>query len=266
MKHILLNEHLRSKFGERVQRIPLDPGFNCPNRDVPGGGCIFCDDVGSAAPWIKKGMSITEQLKRGSGIANARPEELERIYEEALSFDGVVGIAVSTRPDALPDDVVSVLERFSRRTYVWVEIGAQSMLEKSLEWMKRGHTPDEFRKAVRKIRDNGMDVVGHVIFGLPTETREETLGSFKLFLDTGINGYKIHALHIIKGTAMAKLYEQEPFKLLELEEYIDLVRSAVAMTPRDVVIHRVTGEVEEGRLIAPAWILKKNDIIRRVFE
>lgn len=285
MKHILLNDHLRSKFGERVQRIPLDPGFNCPNRDGAGGGCIFCDDTGSAAPWLRKGMSITEQLERGAALAssrygakkfiayfqaftttNAKPEVLEKLYDEALSFDGVVGLAVSTRPDALPEEVMDVLARFSKKTYLWVELGAQSMHEKSLEWMKRGHTSDVFTKAVRKTRERGIEVVGHVIFGLPTETREETLASFKRFLGTGINGYKIHALHIIKGTSLARLYEEKPFKLLEMEEYIGLVRDALAMTPKDIVIHRLTGEVDEKRLIAPAWVLKKNEVLRRIFE
>ncbi len=285
MKHILLNEYLRSRFGERVQRIPLDPGFNCPNRENGGIGCIFCDEAGSAAPWIKKGMSITKQLERGAGIAsrryksnkfiayfqaftttNADVKVLEDLYEEALAFPGIVGIAISTRPDTLSDDVIEVLEKISKKTALWVELGAQSMNDKSLEWIGRGHSSESFRVAVKKLRDKNIEVVGHIIFGLPTETKEEMLGSFKDFLGTGINGYKIHALHIIKGTRLAHLYEAKPFKLLEMDEYIDIVREAIRLTPEDVIIHRLTGEVEESRLLAPSWIREKNELLRRILE
>ncbi|MCX6111731.1 MAG: TIGR01212 family radical SAM protein [Proteobacteria bacterium] len=285
MKHILLNAHLRSKFGERVQRIPLDPGFNCPNRISGNNGCIFCDETGSAAPWIKKGMSITEQLVKGSQLmggrykakkyiayfqafttTNASPDKLERIYEEALSFPGVIGLAVSTRPDALPDDVIKVLEKYSRKTYLWVELGAQSMNDKSLEWMGRGHSSKVFTQAVRRLKDKDVEVIGHIIFGLPTETEQEMLDSFGQFIDTGIDGYKIHALHIIKNTPLARLYEAQPLKLIQMDEYIDLVRRAINMTPQKMVIHSLTGEVDEKRLVAPKWVLKKDEILRRIFE
>ena len=285
MKHILLNEHLRSKFGERVQRIPLDPGFSCPNRISGNDGCIFCDESGSAAPWIKKGMSITDQLARGARLAsgrykakkyiayfqaftttNATPDALEKMYDEALSFPGVVALAVSTRPDALSDEIIKVLEKYSKRTYLWVELGAQSMNDKSLEWMGRGHSSEVFTQAVRRLKDKHIEVIGHIIFGLPTETEQEMLDSFKRFIDTGIDGYKIHALHIIKGTRLASLYEKEPFKMMELDAYIEVVRKAVEMTPQKMVIHRVTGEVDVTRLIAPSWVFKKDEILRRVFE
>ena len=285
MKHILLNEHLRSKFGERVQRIPLDPGFSCPNRISGNDGCIFCDESGSAAPWIKKGMNITDQLARGARLAsgrykakkyiayfqaftttNATPAALEKIYDEALSFPGVVALAISTRPDALSDEIITVLEKYSKKTYLWVELGAQSMNDKSLEWMGRGHSSEVFTQAVKRLKDKGIEVIGHIIFGLPTETEKEMLDSFKRFIDTGIDGYKIHALHIIKGTRLAALYEKEPFKMMELDSYIEVVRKAVEMTPPNMVIHRVTGEVDVERLIAPSWVFKKDEIIRRVFE
>ncbi|MEI6092830.1 MAG: TIGR01212 family radical SAM protein [bacterium] len=285
MKHILLNEHLRSKFGERVQRISLDPGFVCPNRTEERGACIFCDEDGSASPWLRKGMSITQQLERGAKFAfrrykakkyiayfqaytttNATAEELEKIYEEALCFPGVVGIAISTRPDALSDEVVSVLEKYSKKTYLWVELGAQSMNNKSLLWMNRGHSSEIFSEAVKRLKSKGIEVVGHIIFGLPIESETETIDSFKKFIETGLDGYKIHALHIIKGTTLAKMYEDKPFKLLSLDEYISLVRKALSLTPSNIVIHRLTGEVDETRLLAPAWIREKNDIIRRILE
>lgn len=283
MKHILLNEHLRSKFGERVQRISLDPGFVCPNRTLEKGACIFCDEIGSASPWLRKGMTITEQLERGARFAsrrykakkyiayfqaytttNATARELEKIYDEALLFPGVVGIAVSTRPDALSDEIVSVLEKYSKKTYLWVELGAQSMNDKSLIWMNRGHSSSVFSEAVIKLKTKGIEVVGHIIFGLPVEDTADIIASFNRFLATGINGYKIHALHIIKGTKLAAMYEETPFKLLSMDEYIFLVRRALDLTPYGTIIHRLTGEVDESRLLAPKWILEKNDIIRRI--
>jgi uncharacterized protein len=282
MKHLLLNEHLRNKFGERVQRIPLDPGFGCPNRlDDSLGGCIFCDDSGSAAPWISKGMDIKEQLRLGAEIASrrygskkyiayfqaftssfAKPCVLEKIYTEVLSYPGVVGLAVSTRPDCISEDVLDVFERLSKKTYLWIELGAQSMLDKSLEWMNRGHKAEVFKDAVKRSKQRKLEVIGHIIFGLPTESEKEVLESFKLFLDTGIDGYKIHALHIIKGTKLEELYKSSPFKLITMNEYIQLVKKALDMTPSDKVIHRLTGEVSADKLFLPDWVLKKNQILQ----
>ncbi|MFH1223277.1 MAG: TIGR01212 family radical SAM protein [Pseudomonadota bacterium] len=282
MKHLLLNEHLKSLFGERVQKLPVDPGFICPNRSGGKDGCIFCDDAGSAATWLQKGMSIAEQLKKSAGIAQRRyntkkyivyfqaytstasdPQTLRKMYDQALLFPGVVGIAISTRPDAISDDVLKLIKEYSQKTHLWVELGAQSMHQKSLEWMKRGHDVNVFTDAVKRLKNEKINVVGHIIFGLPTETKQEIMESFKLFLDTGINGYKIHALHIIKGTPLHERYIKDKFKLLEMDEYIELVRNALSVTPYGVVIHRLTGEVSEERLVAPKWVLNKNEILRR---
>jgi uncharacterized protein len=140
------------------------------------------------------------------------------------------------------------------------------MNDKSLEWMGRGHSSEVFTHAVKRLKGKGIEVIGHIIFGLPTETEAETLESFKRFIATGIDGYKIHALHVIKGTRLADLYEKEPFKLMELDAYIGLVRRAVEMTPERMIIHRVTAEADSSRLIAPKWVFKKDEILRRVFE
>ncbi len=284
MKHLTLNEYLRDLFGERVQRIPIDAGLTCPNREN-GSGCVFCDDAGSASSWLYKGMSIKEQFVKGAGIAQRRykakkyiayfqaytstaapVQSLENMYNEVLGYEGVVGIAISTRPDYVGEEILELLEALSKRTMLWVELGAQSMNDKSLEWMKRGHTSATFKDAVKRLRQRNIEVVGHIIFGLPTETKQEMLGSFKEFISTGITGYKIHALHIIKGTELAKMYDQKPFKLLNMEEYIELVREALSITPNDMVVHRVTGEVPVERLVAPMWVRNKDELLRRIFE
>ena len=231
MKHLTLNEHLRNLFGERVQRIPIDAGLTCPNREN-GSGCVFCDDAGSASSWLYKGMSIKEQFEKGAGIARRRYkakkyiayfqaytstaasiQTLEEMYEEVLGYEGVVGLAISTRPDYVGKDVLDLLQSLSKKTRLWVELGAQSMHDKSLAWMKRGHNSATFKDAVSRMVQRDIEVVGHIIFGLPTETKLEIIDSFKEFIGTGIKGYKIHALHIIKGTQLAKMYEEPPFDL-----------------------------------------------------
>jgi uncharacterized protein len=286
-KYLTLSAHLKDKFGERVQRVPLDAGFSCPNRlgGRKSSGCIYCDNTGSAAPWINEKTDISTQFQTGAAIAakrynarkyiayfqsytgsNAPIEKLQSIYNEAISFPGVVGLAISTRPDCLADDVLDLLSDLSKRTYVWVEIGAQSMNEKTLQWIKRGHTAADFKNAVARLRSRSIEAVGHIIFGLPCETKDEMLRSYKDFIDTGIDGVKIHSLHIIKGTELASMYEKERFELLEMEEYIDLVRQALQITPCSVVIHRLTGEVAADKLVAPLWVLNKNEIIRRISE
>ena len=284
MKHLTLNEHLRNLFGERVQRIPIDAGLTCPNREN-GSGCIFCDDAGSASSWLYKGMSIKEQFDKGAGIARRRYkakkyiayfqaytstaasiQTLEAMYNEVLCYEGVVGLAISTRPDYVGEEVLDLLQSLSKKTRLWVELGAQSMHNKSLDWMKRGHTSATFKDAVSRMAQRNIEVIGHIIFGLPTETKLEIMDSFKEFIGTGIKGYKIHALHIIKGTELAKMYEESPFDLLSMEEYISLVREALRLTPKNMVIHRLTGEVTVDRLVAPLWVLKKDELLRRIFE
>ena len=284
-EYLTLSKYLKQKFGERVQRIPLDPGFSCPVRN--GGrksdGCIYCDSRGSGAPWLGEGMKLSDQFKTGAEIARRRYrakkfiayfqsfttthadlDALGKLYQETLSYEGVVGMAVSTRPDCIGNEVLDLLEEFSRKTYLWIELGAQSMNDKSLDWIRRGHTSQVFADAVSRIRSRNIESAGHIIFGLPCETREETLDSYKKFLDTGVQGIKIHALHVIKDTVLGQMYEKDPFRLLSKEEYIELVREALDRTPSDRVLHRLTGETDRKQLIAPLWVLDKTDILQKI--
>ncbi len=282
MERTFLNEHLRGLFGERVQRIPLDAGLICPNR-AGSSGCIFCGENGSAASWIQKDMGIKEQLEKGAKIAVRRYKSkkfiayfqaftstaanidvLDKLYSQALAFPGVVGMAISTRPDCLGPDVLDLLNEYNKKTYLWVELGCQSMHDKSLKWMNRGHKASDFIDAVSKLKALSIQSVGHIIFGIPVETKEDMLSSFSKFIATGVNGYKIHALHIIKGTQLEALYNKEKFDLLSMDDYIELVKQAIIMTPKDVVIHRLTAEAEPGRLVGPMWVTKKNEILRRI--
>jgi radical SAM protein (TIGR01212 family) len=283
-KPLFLKDYLKNIFGERVQRVPLDPDFNCPNRQR-GKPCIYCDPNGSAAHWIKKGMDLDTQMKLGKDFAlrrygarkyiayfqaytttNADADSLRKCYDLVLSYPGVVGMAISTRPDCISDDVFKVLQEYSGRTFMWVELGAQSMNDKSLEWMDRGHDSRTFSEAVKRFVSSGIDVVGHIIFGLPCETFDQTLESFRAFIASGISGYKVHALHVIKGTPLADMYLKGELELMEMDEYIELVRRAVEMTPANMVIHRLTGEAPAEKLLAPDWVLNKSELLRRILE
>jgi hypothetical protein len=230
-------------------------------------------------------MTIIDQLKRGAGIAinryksnkfiayfqagtttNASTVELRKLYDTVLSYPGVVGLAISTRPDVLSSEVLDLIEEYSKKTFLWVELGAQSMLNKSLMWIKRGHSAEDFKTSVEKLKERNINTVGHIIFGLPAETPEETLYSFKEFINTGIDGFKIHMLHVIKNTVLEKIYLKENFKLLSMDEYVNLVRSALEMIDRELVVHRVTSEADSSKLIAPLWILDKNKVYKRILE
>lgn len=279
-KVLNINNFLFNKFGQKVWKIPLNSNFSCPHRDEHNlGGCIFCDSRGSKAPWLKNWMSIEEQFIKGRGLisrfysvnkyiayfqsytsTNAKLEDQIILYEKVLKFPDVVGIAISTRPDSVSDELINYLNDLNKRTFLWIELGAQSMFDKSLVWMNRGHNAQSFINTTKKLRSFDINVVGHLIFGLPCETKIEMLSSFKKMLATGINGYKIHPLHIIKDTKLASMYEKEKFKMLEIYEYFELIEQVFEITPNTCVVHRISADVPKGLLVAPLWLLDKNKL------
>lgn len=278
-KVLNINNYLFNVFGEKVWKLPINAGYMCPNRDEHGlGGCIYCDARGSKAPWVKNWMSVDEQFIKGRGIAkkyysakkfivyfqaytstNATSSDLERLYDKVLSYPDVVGLAISTRPDCISNELIEIFNKLNNRTFLWIELGAQSMFDSSLTWMNRGHDVKCFQDTCKKLVDAGISVVGHLIFGLPLETKAMMLESFKRMLACGIKGYKIHPLHIVKNTKLHKMYEKESFKLLELNEYVELIKEVFSFTPFDCVVHRVGADLpNKDLLIAPNWVLEKN--------
>ena len=239
-----LNYFLRNKFNEKIYKISLDGGFTCPNRDgkVAKGGCTFCSARGSGDYAGSRILSINEQFadrkkmmekkwKDGKYIAYfqaytntyAPVEELRQKYEEAISQENVVALSIATRPDCLDDDVVDLLEEISKKTYLWVELGLQTVNDESARNFNRGYDFEVFKEGIKKLQDRNIEVVVHTIFGLPGETKEDMLKTVDYVAHSGAQGIKFHLLHLMKGTQMVKQYESGELQLLSQEDYIDLI-------------------------------------------
>jgi len=284
-KYNSLNYFLREKFGEKVFKISLDAGFSCPNRDgtISRGGCVFCSERGSGDFAGDRCFSITRQFedikammnkkwKEGKYIAYfqaytntyAPVEVLREKYEEAVKQEGVVALAIATRPDCLSDEVLDLLEEFNERVYVWIELGLQTINDNSAKIINRGYKLNVFEEALEKLNKRNIDVVVHAIFGLPGETHEDMLNTVKFIAERQIKGIKFHLLHLMEDTPLVKLYEKGRLNFLEQEEYVDLVCRSITMLPQDMVIHRLTGDAPRELLIGPMWSLKKWEVLNAI--
>ncbi|SHE40533.1 TIGR01212 family radical SAM protein [Clostridium fallax] len=280
-----LNYFLREKFGEKVFKISLDGGFSCPNRDgkVSKGGCIFCSSKGSGDYAGRRTCSITNQFqdikemmakkwKSGKYIAYfqaytntyAPAEELRKKYTEAINQEGVVALAIATRPDCLEDEVLDVLEEMNKKVYTWVELGLQTIHENTARLINRGYDLKVYDEAVKKLRKRGIDVVTHVIFGLPGESKKDMEETVKYIANQDIQGVKFHLLHLMKDTNLVKIYEEGGLRFLSKEEYVKLVCKSIAMMPQSIVIHRLTGDAPRDSLIGPMWSLKKWEVLNSI--
>lgn len=280
-----LNLFLRQKFGCKVFKISLDAGFSCPNRDgtISTGGCIFCSERGSGDFAGNRCFSIEDQFRHVKEIMNKKwkegkyiayfqaytntyaPEEtLRKKYEEAINEEDVVALAIATRPDCLGEDVLDLLEELNKKVYTWVELGLQTSNEATAKKINRGYSLQVFEKAVRDLRSRKIDVVAHVIFGLPGETKENMLDTVKYVTNQDIQGVKFHLLHLMKNTPLVQLYNKGELKFMAQDEYIDIICSAIAITPPNVVIHRLTGDSPRDLLIGPQWSLKKWEILNSI--
>lgn len=284
-RYYSLNSFLRNKFGDKVFKISLDAGFSCPNRDgkVGKGGCIYCSERGSGDFSGDRKFSITEQFEQVKSIMKnkwksqkyiayfqaytntyAKVDVLRKKYDEAISQDGVVALAIATRPDCLDNDVLDLIEEYSKQIYTWVELGLQTSNEETAKIINRGYKLPVFEKAVSDLRKRNIDVVVHTIFGLPQETHDDMLNTIKYLSNLDINGIKIHLLHLMKNTPLVKLYEDGKLKFLDRDEYVDLVCKAISILPKDVVIHRLTGDAPRNLLIGPKWSLKKWEVLNQI--
>lgn len=280
-----LNYFLREKFGEKVFKISLDAGFSCPNRDgtISNGGCVFCSERGSGDFAGDRCFSIARQFEDIKKMMNKKWKEgkyiayfqaytntyapinvLRQKYEEAVNQEGVVALAIATRPDCLSNEVLELLEEFSKRVYLWVELGLQTSSDKTARLINRGYTLQVFETALEKLQQKNIDVVVHTIFGLPGETKEDMLNTVEYIAHKSIKGVKFHLLHLMEQTPMVRLYERGLLKFLNQEEYIELICKAVTLLPQDVVIHRLTGDAPRDLLIGPMWSLKKWEILNAI--
>lgn len=282
MEYYSLNQYLKDTFGEKVYKLALDAGFTCPNRDGTLGtrGCIFCSGAGSGDFAECRNLSVTEQIARGKkrvekkiksgkyiayfqAFTNtyAPVDKLRNVYEEALMQPDVVAISVATRPDCLPHDVIDLLAELNRIKPVWLELGLQTIHEKSAEYIRRGYPLALYDDAVRKLKNAGLTVITHVILGLPGETEEEMKQTVSYVGAGGADGIKLQLLHVIHGTDLEKEYLAGKFRTLELDEYVRLVADCLELLPENMVIHRMTGDGDKRTLVAPMWSADKKRVL-----
>ena len=285
MEYLSFNKYLKDKFGQKVYKISLDGGFTCPNRDGKAGtrGCIFCSKGGSGDFAESREMSITEQIesgkkkvekkiKSGKYIAYfqaftntyAPVETLRQKYEEAINHPDIVALSIATRPDCLGDDVLRLLDEMNKIKPVFVELGLQTIHQKSAKYIRRGYDLSVYDKAVRDLKKIGVNIVVHVILGLPNESENDMLETVKYVCESGANGIKLQLLHVIDGTDLAKDYEKGLFKTLEFDEYVNLIVKCVKIIPKDIVIHRLTGDGAKKDLIAPLWSADKKRVLNAI--
>ncbi len=282
-RYLHLNSWLKKKFGQRVLKICVDGGFSCPNRDgkCGVGGCIFCGESGSGT--LKRQLSITEQIQnhlksyRGEraekfivyfqNFTNTYDslENLKRKYDEALfCSDKIVGLSVATRPDCINEEIVGLLKSYSDRFFVQVELGLQTANDETGELINRGYSTCTFEKAVRLMSENNLDVVAHIMVGLPNETMEDLKQTVEFLNSQKIAGLKIHSTYVTCGTRLCQMFEQGEYVPLQLEEYLDAVVYVLTHINSQVVIHRLSGDAPKEQLVAPIWNAHKKLVLNGV--
>ena len=272
-----LDYYYKNRFHEKVFKVSLNAGFSCPNIDgkVGYGGCIYCSKTGSGEFAGNKEDSLEKQfleiknmmLKKWPkakyiGYFQARTNtyapvnELKKMYEKILNQENVIGINIATRPDSISDECLDYLEELNKKTYLTIELGLQTTKEETTKLINRCHSLQCFEDMVKKLRERNIDVVVHIINGLPYETKKDMLNTVKYLNKLDIQGIKIHMLSITKDTPIEKMYQEEKFKLLSKEEYIDIVVDQLELLREEIVIHRITGDPKLDELIEPTWLTK----------
>ncbi len=285
MEYYSFNKYLRDTFGDKVYKISINAGFTCPNRDGTLGtrGCIFCSRGGSGDFAESSKLSVTEQIENGKNRVNkkiksgkyiayfqaftntyAPIEILKQKFFEAINHKDIVALSIATRPDCLPNEVIELINELNKIKPVFVELGLQTTNEKSAKYIRRGYNLSVYDDAVKKLKSIGVNIVTHVIIGLPNETKEDMLNTVKYVCDIGTDGIKLQLLHVLKNTDLADEYEQGNFEVLSMEEYLDIIKSCIDIIPKNVVIHRLTGDGAKKDLIAPLWSADKKRVLNAI--
>ena len=276
----LLSDHYREKFGCKVYKLSLDGGFTCPNRDGTLGsrGCIFCTGSSEFAEGGQEPVSVqlerakcrvASKNKRGKYMAYfqaftntyAPVERLRQLYFDAIAPEDIVGLAIGTRPDCLGEEVIALLKKVNKIKPVSVELGLQTIHEETARYIRRGYEAEVYFDAVRRLKEAGIEVVTHIILGLPGETPEMAVQTTKAAVAAGTDGVKFHLLHVLRGTDLAAEYEQGKFSCLSLEEYGQWLQGCMAVLPEETVVHRITGDGAKRTLIAPQWSADKKRVL-----
>ena len=284
-RYYTLDYFYKQKFNSKVFKVSLNAGFSCPNKDGTKGlgGCIYCSHLGSGDYAGNKEKNLIEQFNevkermlkkwpdskyiayfQANTNTYAPVEELKEKYESVAFLDNVVGLNIATRPDSITDECLDYLEELSKKTYLTVELGLQTIHEDTSKLINRGHDLKCFEETLNKLREKNINVVVHIINGLPYETKEMMLETVKYLSTKDIQGIKIHMLHILKNTVLATLYEKEKFHVLTLEEYVDIVIEQLELLPSNLIIHRITGDPNPNDLIEPTWLIKKFGVLNEI--
>ncbi len=285
MDYYSFNRYLRDTFGDKVYKISINAGFTCPNRDGTLGkrGCIFCSRGGSGDFAESSKLSVTQQIESGKKRVEKKIKSgkyiayfqaftntyaplniLREKFFEAINHPDIVALSIATRPDCLPNEVIELLDELNKIKPVFVELGLQTIHEKSAEYIRRGYDLSVYDDAVKRLKKIGVNIVTHVIIGLPNETKEDMLKTVKYVCDSGTNGIKLQLLHVLKNTDLADEYEKGNFEVLTMEEYLDIIKSCVEIIPKDIVIHRLTGDGAKKDLIAPLWSADKKKVLNAI--
>jgi radical SAM protein (TIGR01212 family) len=280
-----LNNYLRKKFNTKVYKLSLSSGLSCPNRDgtISTLGCTFCSEGGSGEFATNCKLSITEQIENAkervsSKINNGKyiayfqsftntygdVNYLRKIFTEAIMHPDIVALSIGTRPDCLPDDVLELLDELNRIKPVWVELGLQTIHKSTALAINRGYELETFNDAVSALNNIGVDIIVHLIIGLPNETKEDIIESVKYISAMPINGIKLQLLHVLKNTPLEKEYLLTHFHILSMEEYVDILMECISNIPTNIVIHRITGDGPKSLLVAPLWSADKKKVLNYI--
>ncbi len=287
LRYYSYNFHLRQKYGHRVQRVSIDAGFTCPNVDgtITTGGCNFCDNRSFSPSRRVRREKILDQIDDGISRLKRRydcdhftayfqpatntyapVERLRPVYEAALSHPKVVGMAIGTRSDCVPEDVLDLLEEIGQRTYLTLEFGMQTMHDRTLDWMNRGHHHDSFLEAVERSKGRGFEICAHVIFGFPGESHDDMLATIHELCRVGVDAVKLHNLYAVKRTPLAELVERGEVELIGRDDYIRVLVDALEILPASMIVERISGDAPPDYFIGPSWCLDKPAVRKALDE
>jgi len=283
----MLNDFLKEKFNEKIYKVSLDGGFTCPNRDgkVSKGGCIFCSENGSGDFTATKLKSIHAQIEEQIDLVSkkykgdkyiayfqnftntyAEVSYLRKIYEEALSHEKIVGLAIATRPDCLGDDVLELLAELNKKTFLWVELGLQTLNDYVAKYFNRAYETEIYKEASEKLNRLNIKFVTHIIIGLPKEENDDYLKTAIFAQNCGTWGIKLHLMYVVKNTPLEKLYLNGALKVNTKEEYVEKVVNVLENISSEIVVHRLTGDGDRETLVAPLWSIKKIDVLNSIHK
>ena len=282
-RYYSLNEYLKETFGEKVYKLSLDLGLTCPNRDgtLDTRGCIFC--LAGSSHFAKQKGDIHQKIEEAKELISKKTdakkfiayfqsytntyapiEFLEKTFSEVIARDDIVAISIATRPDCLPEEVVRLISRLNKIKPVWVELGLQTANEKTAKYIRRCYKNEIFKDAVKRLNDEKIDVITHIILGLPDETKADMLNSVRFAVEAGTKGIKLQLLHVLDNTDLCEDYKLGKFKTLELGEYMEILFDCIEIIPENVVIHRLTGDAPKRFLVSPLWSGDKKTVMNTI--